>query len=123
MPFIDIAAENSGPIKLHYEDHGSGQPVVLIHGFPLSGLAWEKEMTALLESGYRVIAYDRRGFGKSSQPALGYDYDTFADDLNELLAKLDLRDAVLVGHSMGTGEIVRLLGTYGSARVKGAVFI
>jgi non-heme chloroperoxidase len=123
MPYIQVAEENSGAVKLHYEDHGAGQPVVLIHGFPLSGAAWEKQESVLIEAGYRVIAYDRRGFGKSSQPAFGYDYDTFADDLNELLSKLDLRDAVLIGHSMGTGEIARVLGIYGSARVTGAVFI
>jgi non-heme chloroperoxidase len=123
MPYIQVDEENSGAVKLHYEDYGSGQPIVLIHGFPLSGAAWEKQTASLLQAGYRVIAYDRRGFGKSSQPAFGYNFDTFSDDLNELLSKLNLRDVILVGHSMGNGEIARLLGSYGSARVAGAVFI
>ena len=123
MPFITVGAENSGSIELYYEDHGSGQPVVLIHGYPLSGRAWDKQVAALLESGYRTIAYDRRGFGKSSQPAAGYDYDTFAADLNALLEYLDLRDAVLVGHSMGTGEVTRYLSRYGSARVAKGVLV
>src|SRR5206468_12898768 len=102
---------------LHYEDHGSGRPVVLIHGYPLSGRAWDKQVPVLLEHGRRVITYDRRGFGKSSQPTTGYDYDTFANDLHTLLEALDLRDATLVGHSMGTGEVTRYLGKFGSARV------
>ncbi|MFA5770313.1 MAG: alpha/beta hydrolase [Patescibacteria group bacterium] len=110
-------------VNLYYEDLGLGKPVVLIHGFPLSGAAWEKEVSALIKAGYRTITYDRRGFGKSSQPKTGYDYDTFAADLNNLMIKLDLRDAILVGHSMGTGEITRYLSTYGSKRVKKAVFI
>lgn len=123
MPYITVGDENSGPIKLHYEDHGTGRPVVLIHGFPLSGAAWEKQTPALISAGYRTIAYDRRGFGKSSQPATGYDYDTFAGDLNTIMNELDLQDAVLVGHSMGTGEVTRYLGTYGSGRVSKAVMI
>ncbi len=123
MPFISVGKENSGSIDLYYEDHGSGRPVVLIHGFPLSGAAWEKQVSALLKAGYRTITYDRRGFGKSSQPALGYDYDTFAADLNKLMTELDLRDATLVGHSMGTGEVAHYLGTFGSDRVKQAVFV
>src|SRR5438105_228780 len=117
MPYIKVGQENSGSIDLYYEDHGSGRPVVLIHGCPLSGRAWDKQVPVLLEAGRRVITYDRRGFGKSSQPASGYDYDTFAADLNTLLEHLDLRDAVLAGHSMGTGEVTRFLGSYGSARV------
>jgi non-heme chloroperoxidase len=117
MPFVTVGTENSSEIEIYYEDHGAGQPVVLIHGYPLSGRAWDKQVAVLLEAGYRVITYDRRGFGKSSQPAAGYDYDTFAADLDTLLEYLDLRDAVLAGHSMGTGEVTRYLGRYGSARV------
>jgi non-heme chloroperoxidase len=125
MAYMTVGKENSEPIELYYEDHGSGSgiPVVLIHGFPLSGAAWEKEVAALLQAGYRTITYDRRGFGKSSQPAAGYDYDTFAADLNILMTQLDLRNAVLVGHSMGTGEVTRYLGKYGSERVRRAVVI
>ncbi len=123
MAYINVGKENSTPIDLYYEDHGSGRPVVLIHGFPLSGVAWEKQVSALLQAGYRTITYDRRGFGKSSQPAVGYDYDTFAADLNTLMQQLDLRDATLVGHSMGTGEVAHYIGTYGTDRVKQAVFI
>ena len=122
MPTITVGRENSSDIEIHYEDHGAGQPVVLIHGYPLSGRAWDRQVPALLEAGHRVITYDRRGFGKSSQPATGYDYDTFAADLNMLLEHLDLREAVLVGHSMGTGEVTRYLSSYGSARaVKGVL--
>jgi non-heme chloroperoxidase len=117
MPTVSVGQENNADIELYYEDHGAGQPVVLIHGYPLSGRAWDKQVPVLLEAGYRVITYDRRGFGKSSQPAAGYDYDTFAADLSSLLEYLDLRDAVLVGHSMGTGEVTRYLGRYGSGRV------
>jgi non-heme chloroperoxidase len=117
MPTVTVGTENSSEIEIYYEDHGAGQPVVLIHGYPLSGRAWDKQVPVLLEAGYRVITYDRRGFGKSSQPASGYDYDTFAADLNVLLEYLDLHDAVLAGHSMGTGEVTRYLARYGSARV------
>jgi non-heme chloroperoxidase len=123
MPYVTVGKENSAPIEVYYEDHGSGTPVVLIHGYPLSGRAWEKQVPVLLEDGRRVITYDRRGFGKSSQPAGGYDYDTFAADLNALMEALDLRDAVLVGHSMGTGEVTRYLSKYGSARVAKGVLI
>jgi pimeloyl-ACP methyl ester carboxylesterase len=123
MPTITVGQENSSDIEIHYEDHGAGQPVVLIHGYPLSGRAWDKQAPALLEAGYRVITYDRRGFGQSSQPAAGYDYDTFAADLHALLEHLDLRDVVLVGHSMGTGEVTRYLGRYGSARVAKGVLV
>ncbi|MEW1809594.1 alpha/beta hydrolase [Pseudarthrobacter phenanthrenivorans] len=123
MAFITVGTENSTDIELYYEDHGSGQPVVLIHGYPLDGSSWEKQTAALLAAGYRVITYDRRGFGKSSKPAEGYDYDTFAADLNSLLTTLDLNDVVLVGFSMGTGEVGRYLGTYGSARVARAAFL
>jgi peroxiredoxin len=123
MAFITVGKENSTDIELYYEDHGTGQPVVLIHGYPLDGRSWERQTAALLKAGYRVIAYDRRGFGQSSQPTIGYDFDTFAADLNTLLEHLDLRDAVLVGFSMGTGEVARYLGNYGSARVAKAAFI
>jgi non-heme chloroperoxidase len=123
MPYVDVGTENSGTIELYYEDHGSGPPVVLIHGYPLSSRAWDKQVPVLLDMSRRVITYDRRGFGKSSQPVTGYDYDTFAADLNALMEKLDLRDAVLVGHSMGTGEVTRYLGTYGSARVAKGVLV
>jgi non-heme chloroperoxidase len=114
MSTVTVGRENSADIEIYYEDHGAGQPVVLIHGYPLSGRAWDRQVPALLEAGYRVITYDRRGFGKSSQPAAGYDYDTFAADLHALLDHLDLRDAVLAGHSMGTGEVTRYLASYGS---------
>jgi len=123
MGFITVAEENSTAVELYYEDHGSGQPVVLIHGFPLDGHSWEKQSAALLEAGYRVITYDRRGFGQSSQVTEGYDYDTFAADLNVVLETLDLTDVVLVGFSMGTGEVGRYLGTYGSKRVAKAAFL
>ncbi len=123
MPFITVGQENSTDIELYYEDHGSGQPVVLIHGYPLDGHSWEKQSAALLAAGYRVITYDRRGFGQSGQPTTGYDYDTFAADLNTVMETLDLRDAVLVGFSMGTGEVGRYLGTYGSERVAKAAFL
>jgi non-heme chloroperoxidase len=123
MPFVKVGTENSAGIEIYYEDHGAGQPVVLIHGYPLSGRGWDKQVPALLAAGYRVITYDRRGFGKSSQPTAGYDYDTFAADLSALLEHLDLREAVLVGHSMGTGEVTRYLGRYGSARVAKGVLV
>jgi non-heme chloroperoxidase len=123
MPRVTVGRENSVDIDIYYEDHGAGQPIVLIHGYPLSGRAWDKQVPALLEAGCRVITYDRRGFGQSSQPATGYDYDTFATDLSALLEHLDLREAVLVGHSMGTGEVTRYLSSYGSARVAKGVLV
>ncbi|GHA09306.1 arylesterase [Streptomyces tauricus] len=123
MGGVKVGTENSADIELHYEDKGSGQPVVLIHGHPLDGNSWEGQTAALLDAGYRVITYDRRGFGKSSQPSTGYDYDTFAADLNAVLETLDLREAVLVGFSMGTGEVARYLSVYGSARIAKAVFL
>ena len=123
MAFVTVGTENSTDIELYYEDHGSGQPVVLIHGYPLDGSSWEKQTAALLDAGYRVITYDRRGFGKSSKPTKGYDYGTFAADLNTLLTRLELDNAVLVGFSMGTGEVARYLSTYGSARVARAAFL
>jgi pimeloyl-ACP methyl ester carboxylesterase len=123
MPTVKVGRENSADIEIHYEDHGAGQPVVLIHGYPLSGRAWDRQVPGLLEAGHRVITYDRRGFGQSSEPAVGYDYDTFAADLAALLDHLDLWDAVLVGHSMGTGEVTRFLATYGSRRVAKGVLV
>ena len=123
MPYVTVGKENSANIDLYYEDHGSGKPIILIHGYPLSGRAWEKQLPVLLEAGYRVITYDRRGFGQSSQPTSGYDYDTFAEDLHKVVTKLDLRDFVLGGHSMGGGEVVRYLGTYGTGNVSKAIII
>lgn len=123
MPFVTVGNENSASIDLYYEDHGSGRPAVLIHGFPLSGRAWERQERALIAAGHRVITYDRRGFGKSSQPASGYDYDTFAADLDRLVTTLDLRDFDVAGHSMGGGEIARYLGKYGTERVRRAAVI
>ena len=123
MPYITVGKENSGDIELYYEDHGSGKPVVLIHGWPLSGRSWEKQLPVLLHGGYRVITYDRRGFGESSKPISGYEYDTLADDLHKLITELDLRDVTLVGFSMGGGEVARYLGTHGSERVTSAVFM
>ena len=120
---IRVGKENSTNIELYYEDHGSGSPVVLIHGWPLSGASWEKQTAALLAAGHRVIAYDRRGFGRSSQPAVGYNYDTFASDLNTMLTSLNLTDVCLVGFSMGTGEVTRYIGKYGTKRVRKAVLI
>jgi non-heme chloroperoxidase len=123
MPYITVGNENLSDIKIHYEDYGKGSPVILIHGFPFSGAAWEKQVPALLNAGYRVITYDRRGFGQSSQPSIGYNYDTFADDLQKLINELLLKDVTLIGHSMGTGEIARYLGTFGSKRISRAVFL
>ena len=123
MPYLNLGKENSGEIDLYYEDHGLGQPAVLIHGYPLSGASWEKQVPALLEAGHRVITYDRRGFGKSSQPTEGYNYDTFAEDLRQLITQLKLQDCVLVGFSMGGGEIARYCGRYGSEGVSKAVII
>ena len=123
MNYINVGKENSGNIDIYYEDHGTGKPVVLIHGWPLSGASWEKQVPVLLDAGCRVISYDRRGFGNSSKPTSGYDYDTFAEDLNKLMMKLDLHDAMLVGFSMGGGEVARYLGKYGSKRVERVVFL
>jgi non-heme chloroperoxidase len=120
MPQLKVGVENSADIEIHYEDHGAGRPIVLIHGYPLNGNSWERQERVLLAEGYRVITYDRRGFGRSSQPTIGYDYDTFAADLNTLLEHLNLNDIVLGGFSMGTGEVTRYLGNYGSSRVRKA---
>ena len=123
MSTITVGKENSTSIDLYYEDHGSGSPVVLIHGWPLSGASWEKQTAALLAAGHRVITYDRRGFGRSSKPSVGYHYDTFAADLDTLLTTLDLKEVALVGFSMGTGEVTRYLGKYGGQRVRKAALI
>ena len=123
MPYVTVGQENSGTIDVFYEDHGSGKPVVLIHGYPLSGRSWERQTLALLREGYRVITYDRRGFGNSSQPTTGYDYDTFAEDLHKLITKLDLRDVTLVGFSMGGGEVARYIGKHGTGRVGKAAIL
>ena len=123
MPYVTVGTENDAPIEIHYEDHGSGRPIVLIHGYPLDGNSWERQERVLLANGYRVITYDRRGFGRSSQPTVGYDYDTFAGDLKALIEHLDLSNAVLVGFSMGTGEVARYLATYGSERVRKAALL
>lgn len=123
MGYITVGAENSAPVELYYEDQGSGQPVVLIHGYPLNGHSWEKQTRELLAQGYRVITYDRRGFGQSSKTGSGYDYDTFAADLNTVLETLDLRDVVLVGFSMGTGELARYVARYGHERVAKLAFL
>lgn len=121
MPYVTVATQNDDPIDLYYEIQGSGKPVVLIHGWPLSGRAWEAQLPALVEAGYQVITYDRRGFGQSSKPWEGYDYDTLAADLKALMDTLDLNDTTLVGFSMGGGEVARYLGKYGSDRVSKAV--
>ena len=123
MNYITVGKENSCNIDIYYEDHGTGKPVVLIHGWPLSGASWEKQVPVLLASGRRVISYDRRGFGNSSKPTSGYDYDTFAEDLNKIILTLDLHNVMLVGFSMGGGEIARYLGKYGSKRVERVVFL
>jgi non-heme chloroperoxidase len=122
MPMLKAGTEGRNTVELHYQDHGSGKPVVLIHGWPLSGRSWEAQVPALIAAGHRVITYDRRGFGWSSQPWSGYDYDTFAADLHALMTQLDLKDATLVGFSMGGGEVARYIATYGNERVAKAVF-
>jgi non-heme chloroperoxidase len=121
--YIRVGQENSTPVELYYEDHGSGSPVVLIHGWPLNGASWEKQTGVLLAAGHRVITYDRRGFGRSSKPTVGYNYDTFAADLDAVLSTLNLTDVSLVGFSMGTGEVTRYIGKYGTKRVGKAVLI
>jgi non-heme chloroperoxidase len=123
MPYASVGKENSNEVELYYEDHGSGDAVVLIHGYPLNGASWEKQIPVLLAAGHRVVTYDRRGFGKSSQPTAGYNYDTFAEDLHKIVTHLKLSDFALVGFSMGGGEVARFLGKYGSKAVSKAVFI
>ncbi|MFD6447713.1 alpha/beta fold hydrolase [Promicromonospora sp. NPDC060204] len=123
MGFITVGTENSTPTELYYEDHGSGQPVVLIHGYPLDGNSWERQSRELIAAGYRVITYDRRGFGNSSKVGTGYDYDTFAADLDAVLTFLDLRDVILVGFSMGTGELARYVKNHGADRVAKLAFL
>jgi non-heme chloroperoxidase len=123
MLYVTVGRENSGDIRLYYEDHGAGAPVVLVHDYLADGHSWEKQEAALLTAGYRVISYDRRGGGASSRPAVGYDYDTLASDLSALLEQVDLRDAALVGCGSGTGEVIRYLGTYGQRRVRGAALL
>jgi non-heme chloroperoxidase len=123
MSYITVGKENSSNIDLYYEDHGSGKPVVLIHGYPLNGASYEKQLGPLLAAGHRVITYDRRGFGQSSQPTTGYDYDTFTEDLRKLVTELKLRDFALVGFSMGGGEVARYIGKYGSEGVSKAVIL
>jgi non-heme chloroperoxidase len=123
MTFVTVGKENGTDINLYYEDHGSGPAVVLLSGWPLDSRSWEPQMHPLLQAGHRVITYDRRGFGQSSRPTEGYDFDTLASDLDKLLTELDLREAILVGFSLGTGEVARYIGTYGTSRLKGCVFI
>jgi non-heme chloroperoxidase len=123
MPFVTVGRENSAAVRIYYEDHGSGPPVVLIHGYALNGQSWEKQETALLAAGHRVITYDRRGFGASSRPSTGYDFDTLAADLHILLSRLDLRGVVLAGFAMGSGEIIRYLAAHGSERVRAAALV
>jgi non-heme chloroperoxidase len=123
MPYVNVGKENSANIELYYEDHGSGKPIVLIHGYPLSGASWERQLPILLDAGYRVVTYDRRGFGKSSQPTTGYNYDTFAEDLHKIIAKLKLNDVTLAGFSMGGGEVARYIGKYGSKGIAKTVII
>ena len=123
MGLITVGDENTTPIEIYYEDQGSGEPVVLIHGYPLDGHSWERQTRELLASGRRVITYDRRGFGRSSKVGSGYDYDTFADDLHTVLETLDLRDVVLVGFSMGTGELARYVSRHGHERIAKLAFL
>ena len=122
MPYLELSAAKSPAVQLHYQDYGDGPPVVLIHGWPLSGRTWEAQVGPLVQAGYRVVTYDRRGFGASSQPWTGYDYDTFAQDLEALLKHLSLEKVTLVGFSMGGGEVARYIGRYGTQRIAGAVF-
>jgi non-heme chloroperoxidase len=123
MGTITVGRENTAPIDLYYEDNGTGRPVVLLHGWPLDSRSWEPQLPALVQAGHRVITYDRRGSGRSSRPATGYDFDTLAADLDTLLTTLDLHDAVLVGFSLGTGEVARYIGRYGTDRLRGCVMI
>ncbi|MGN1056111.1 MAG: alpha/beta fold hydrolase [Comamonas sp.] len=122
MPFITLSHPTAQGGSLYYEDQGQGRPVVLIHGWPLSGKSWEAQVGPLVDAGFRVITYDRRGFGASCRPWEGYNYDVMAQDLDDLLQALDLKDVTLVGFSMGGGEVARYIGKYGSQRVAQAVF-
>ena len=123
MGTIAVGEENSAPVELYYEDQGSGRPVVLLHGWPFDGRSWEPQLHPLLDAGFRVVNYDRRGFGRSSAPATGYDFDTLSGDLDTVLRTLDLHDASLVGFSLGTGELARYIGRFGTERLRSAVFI
>ena len=123
MAHVTVGQENTNDIEIYYEDHGTGQPVVLIHGYPLNGHSWERQARELLGAGFRVITYDRRGFGASSKVGTGYDYDTFAADLHVLLERLDVRDVILVGFSMGTGELARYVRNHGHDRVAKLAFL
>jgi len=124
MPYFKTKSkENGSSIKLYYEDYGKGKPIVLIHGWPLSHRMWDKQIESLVESGYRVIAYDRRGFGQSSKPYSGYNYNALAKDLKELISGLKLKEVVLAGFSMGGGEVARYIGNYGTELVKKAILI
>ena len=123
MPYVTVGQENSAPIEIYYQDHGSGPTVVWSHGWPLSSDAWERQLPVLLDAGFRVVLYDRRGFGRSSKPTIGYTYDTFADDFHTLVTKLELRNFAFAGHSMGSGEVAGYIAKYGTERVKKAIFI
>lgn len=123
MAYVSVGYENKYPLELHFTDRGAGAPVILIHGYPFSGAAWECQERALINAGYRVITYDRRGFGESSKPSIGYDYDTFAADLDRIITELELKDVTLIGHSMGTGEIARYISRYGSENINRAVMV
>lgn len=124
MPYLEkTTAQKDADVNIYYEDYGSGKPIILIHGWPLSGAMWEYQVPALIESGHRVITYDRRGFGKSSRPYTGYDYDSMAEDLHDLIKKLDLRDVILAGFSMGGGELAQYVGTFGTSRISKLIFI
>jgi non-heme chloroperoxidase len=123
MGTVTVGEENHTPIELYYEDHGTGPAVLLVHGWPLDSRSWEPQLHPLLAAGYRVVTYDRRGFGRSSRPTIGYDFNTLADDLDVLLSQLDLRDVTVIGFSLGTGELARYIGTRGTGRLKSCVFI
>lgn len=123
MAYVRVGMENKYPLELHFTDRGAGEPVILIHGYPFSGAAWECQERALIDAGYRCITYDRRGFGESSKPSIGYDYNTFAQDLDTIIRELDLKNVTLIGHSMGTGEIARYISRYGSENIVRAIMV
>lgn len=124
MNYIETKNEEKGnKIKLFYEDYGEGQPVILIHGWPLSHRMWEYQVEKIVDAGFRCISYDRRGFGDSDKPWDGYDYDTLASDLNDVITALGLSDTIIVGFSMGGGEVARFIGKYGTANVSKAALI